>query len=123
MIDPESAFEMLFDLTMMQRSELTTLEGGLLLRHHPKAVCSGRCPLHFPTDHAMATWPMKWNDARGIMERVCGHGVAHADPDDLKVWRLSALYAAHECDGCCFDVDYWSQGLEDSGGSTRSMTP
>lgn len=114
--------DMLFEAEMLSRSEMTYLPEGLL-RHHPKVVCSGRCPLHFPTNHPMSSWPLHWNDQRGIMERTCEHGINHADPDDLKVWRLTSLYAAHMCDGCCAEVDYWSQELRppEAGGHTEAV--
>lgn len=30
----------------------------------------------------MREWPMNWRSDRGIMERICPHGVGHIDPDD-----------------------------------------
>jgi hypothetical protein len=73
---------------------------GQYIRHHEKERCSGRCPLHAPTDHAMVTWPMHWREDRQMMMRRCRHGMDHPDPDDRKL-RVSAGYGIHACCGCC----------------------
>lgn len=72
--------------------------------HNPNA-CAGRgCAIHnHPSDHPLKDAPMIWKNARGILERLCQHGVGHPDYD-------SALYLTsigaeaqniHACDGCC----------------------
>jgi hypothetical protein len=73
--------------------------GQVLNRIHPDATCSGRCPIHAPSNHHMATWPLHWNEAFSFMERACGHGLFHPDPDDIKVRALGQ--DRHRCDGCC----------------------
>lgn len=54
----------------------------------------------------MNLWPQNWRSDRGIMERICEHGVGHPDPDDPKAGNK--YEAVHGCDGCCarpFDLD------------------
>lgn len=51
----------------------------------------------------MKTWPQNWREDKGVMERICPHGVGHPDPDDaaylIKMDR--AYLTIHGCDGCC----------------------
>jgi len=51
----------------------------------------------------MKTWPQNWRDDKGVMERICPHGVGHPDPDDvvylIKIGR--EYLTVHGCDGCC----------------------
>ena len=69
---------------------------GQVLRVHRKKDCVGpHCPIHNPSDHHMKDWPTHWRADRGIMERVCEHGVGHPDPDD------AFADGVHGCDGCC----------------------
>lgn len=75
---------------------------------HSVVDCDGRpCPLHNRSDHHMRTWPQHWRDDRGLMERICVHGVGHPDPDHLAsvTARFGASTATadavHGCDGCC----------------------
>jgi hypothetical protein len=55
----------------------------------------------------MREWQRLWRYDRGLMERICPHGVGHPDPDHLDhVRRLRGDKAAvtesvHGCDGCC----------------------
>jgi len=73
---------------------------------HDAKLCEGRgCAIHnHPSDHALKNAPMLWREDRGILERICQHGVGHPDYD-------SAIYLAsigqevenvHGCDGCCY---------------------
>lgn len=74
-----------------------------LVNVHPPERCAGRaCVVHNPSDHHMVGWPLNWRDDRGIMERVCPHGIGHPDPDDL-AYRVSIRRGGdvHGCDGCC----------------------
>jgi hypothetical protein len=68
---------------------------GVLRNVHSEERCAGEvCVMHNPSDHHMRDWPYNWRDDRGLMERICPHGVGHPDPDvrgDL----------THGCDGCC----------------------
>ena len=80
---------------------------GSLTRTHRVSACAGRgCAIHnHPSDHPLMDAPLNWRDDRGILERICEHGVGHPDHD-------SALYLSsiglgiqniHGCDGCCGD--------------------
>ena len=51
---------------------------------------------------------MNWREDRGILERLCMHGIGHPDRD-------SALYLesigkseenVHGCDGCCGGMEF-----------------
>ena len=75
-----------------------------LLKTHDETQCSGEhCCIHNPSDHHMRTWPLNWRDDKGVMERVCQHGVGHPDPDDAAHnIRIGREYlTVHGCDGCC----------------------
>lgn len=71
---------------------------------HPRSACAGRhCVVHNPSDHHMRDWRLNWRGDRGLMERLCPHGVGHPDPDDL-AYQVSigqTWQSAHTCDGCC----------------------
>lgn len=73
------------------------LLGGEKLLAHRVSACIPPCAIHGPSDHHMATWRQHWRGDRGIIERICPHGVGHPDPD--------GIYAdgdtVHGCDGCC----------------------
>ena len=73
---------------------------GATIRAHAKADCDGPpCPLHHRTDHHMRSFPQVWRDDRGLMERICPHGIGHPDPDDRKA--SDPVEGMHGCDGCC----------------------
>lgn len=65
------------------------------------------CSIHNPTDPNKDTMPTHWRGDRGLMERICEHGVGHPDQDHLN-W-LARTYGVHKaydegvhgCDGCC----------------------
>lgn len=65
--------------------------------HKPSKCVGDHCVIHRPSDHNMRSWPTHWRDDRGLMERICPHGVGHPDPDDTNLDHV------HGCDGCCFD--------------------
>lgn len=91
--------------------ELWWMNGAVLGNVHPASACAGRpCCLHNPSDHALRDAPLRWRNDRGICERVCEHGVAHDDPDDLAYRRSIGRQASgvHGCDGCC-DVEPWCE--------------
>lgn len=77
---------------------------------HPKENCRGEhCVIHSPSDHHMKSWPTHWRGDRGIMERICKHGVGHPDPDDL-AFRVAngedeLTGALHGCCGCCIEKE------------------
>ena len=70
---------------------------------HNHTECAGRpCTIHNRTDHHMRSFPQHWRSDRGIMERICPHGVGHPDPDSP--WENDSHEWIHGCDGCCFDA-------------------
>lgn len=93
---------------MLEDLETNTLVGGQILNTHTRAACWGYwCPVHYPSPHHMRDWPQNWRSDRGIIERMCPHGIGHPDPDDPKV--KDRYEYVHGCDGCCarvFDVEY-----------------
>jgi hypothetical protein len=72
---------------------------------HSIDVCAGRtCPVHNPSDHPLAAAPLRYRQGRaGLLDRVCGHGLAHPDPDATAHFAAADGRAAgpHRCDGCC----------------------
>jgi hypothetical protein len=82
--------------------EIIGMRTGPPLIVHSPDVCTGRhCCIHNPSEHPLNGSPLNW---RGhVMERVCGHGVGHPDPDD-RAWRRQTgrpTADVHGCDGCC----------------------
>lgn len=84
-------------------------------KFHPKQWCElTRCCLHNPSDHPLKTAPLWWRADRGIMERICAHGVGHPDPDGMAYARGKGSddFGTHGCDGCCSkkteEVAAWS---------------
>ena len=74
----------------------TTGTGQVLQRVHARTdSCLTGCVIHAPSAHRMTAYPTHWREDRGIMERICPHGVGHPDPDG----RYGD--AVHGCDGCC----------------------
>ena len=77
---------------------------------HDPALCEGQvCPVHHPTRHHLRHLPRHWRWDRGMLERICEHGVGHPDPDQVAAWKhvyasdpeqVCAL-SVHGCDGCC----------------------
>ena len=84
---------------------------GQLVYVHSKEDCSGNCCIHNPSNHHMKDWPTHWRDDRGLMERICPHGIGHPDPDDIEYKRkhlgdkVAQVESVHGCDGCC---DRWN---------------
>ena len=81
---------------------------GQYLHVHAKEDCKGEhCAIHNPSKHVMNDFPTHWRGDRGLMERICPHGVGHPDPDDIAFKRalkgeVFAHYeAVHGCCGCC----------------------
>lgn len=71
---------------------------------HEKDECDGLCPIHNPSDHSMRDFPLHWRADRGLMERICPHGVGHPDPDHMaRVERLRGkeFADAEAIHGCC----------------------
>ena len=81
---------------------MTSIPHGLIT--HSEDKCAGEhCCIHTPSDHHMRDWPMHWRADKGVMERICPHGVGHPDPDDAAYWdRIGKGHKnIHGCDGCC----------------------
>lgn len=78
-------------------SEIVTLEGGQRISGvHSASLCAGRpCTVHNRTDHHMRSFPQNFREDRGIMERICPHGIGHPDVDEINPDGV------HGCDGCC----------------------
>lgn len=77
---------------------------GVLSNVHPETQCAGRpCVVHNPSDHHMRDWDLNWRDDRGLMERICPHGVGHPDPDTAAFHEQQgqSWMNVHGCDGCC----------------------
>lgn len=67
---------------------------------HSEHLCAGSpCTIHNRTNHSMRSFPQHWREDRGIMERICTHGVGHPDPDSS--WEKGDANWVHGCDGCC----------------------
>lgn len=87
--------------------------GQRIHRTHDPRNCEGRgCSIHHPSDHAMRSFRTHWRDDRGLMERICEHGVGHPDPDHMAFLREmveagkisqenASAEGVHGCDGCC----------------------
>jgi hypothetical protein len=67
--------------------------------HSPNQCAGENCTIHNMSDHHMRTWPQHWRSDRGIMERICSHGIGHPDPDNP--WSNDDSNWIHGCDGCC----------------------
>ena len=87
------------------RTRIARLENSdeVLLSVHEAGSCLGEhCTIHHRSDHPMRSFPQRWRSDRGLMERICPHGVGHPDPDDyLLTGPSGAAQAVHGCDGCC----------------------
>lgn len=75
---------------------------------HSHLKCEGQtCCIHNPSDHLMKDWRQHWRADRGLMERLCVHGVGHPDPDDIafkartRGEESAGWESVHGCDGCC----------------------
>lgn len=89
-------------LKLKANTEKYTLFGTdrVLINVHPGSRCRGDyCSVHNHSNHHMKSWPQNWRDDRGMMERICAHGVGHPDPDDPSPDKV------HGCDGCCRKLD------------------
>ena len=69
---------------------------------HSPTKCAGQtCTIHNRSNHTMRAFPQHWREDRGIMERICSHGVGHPDPDSP--WPNDSHEWIHGCDGCCVE--------------------
>lgn len=97
-------------MTLLYRQadgSLTNAEGtgGLVNVHAPNPECyTYGCVIHSPSYSHMMDWQLLWRDDRGLMERLCPHGVGHPDLDSAD-WAtrhgLGRAHNTHGCDGCC----------------------
>ena len=80
---------------------------GELKSVHPARACAARgCAIHnHPSDHPLNDAPLNWRDDRGILERICEHGIGHPDHDSALYLKSIGLgiQNVHGCDGCCRD--------------------
>ena len=92
--------------------------GEVLVSVHDPQRCAGRsCTIHNRSEHGMRDLPQHWREDRGIMERVCAHGVGHPDPDNP--WNHGDPRWLHGCDGCCGEQ---ARSGESPQGATEQQT-
>lgn len=93
------------------RDLIATHTDQTVVTHGPDTCVGYHCCVHSPSDHRLRDRPLHWRGDRGIMERICEHGVGHPDPDGLDhIARTRGEHAMrnesfHGCDGCCFEPD------------------
>ena len=79
--------------------------GQTLIGVHDEESCAKQqgCSVHRPSDNHMKGWSQNWRDDRGMMERICDHGIGHPDLDDVKFHGTmkDGFDFTHGCDGCC----------------------
>lgn len=78
--------------------------GTLTNTHDPRACASKGCAVHNrPSAHALDSAPLNWRTDRGILERICKHGVGHPDYDASLYLQSIGMDSenVHGCDGCC----------------------
>ena len=82
-----------------------SLDGKNFLQTHVinEECATGYCVVHNPSKNVMSDFPYNWRTDRGIMERICSHGIGHPDIDSAaflsKIGRSDEN--VHGCDGCC----------------------
>lgn len=80
-------------------------DGYRLTNVHDPKRCMGRgCAIHgHPGPHPLREHPLNWRVDRGILERICDHGVGHPDADAVEFQRMIGQSSAnvHGCCGCC----------------------
>ena len=58
---------------------------GQIINVHEEKDCKGKnCVILNPSDHLMKDWPTHWRDDRGLMERLCPHGVGSFPPPSIR---------------------------------------
>jgi len=91
----------------MERVQLENSDVYLMV--HDSDQCNGQqCTIHNMSDHSMRSFPQHWRTDRGIMERICTHGIGHPDPDEYRITELKET-SVHGCDGCCGSVEWDKQ--------------
>ena len=90
--------------------ELVSPEGDYILRTHAasNACWENGCVIHNPSKNAMSDFPLNWREDRGIMERICPHGVGHPDFDSAAYFDRNGMshMNVHGCCsyGCCAEI-------------------
>lgn len=92
--------------------DLIALESKIILKTHGAAVCKSdrddghACCIHGPSAHPLVGATLYWDVNRGLMERICAHGVHHPDPDHVAFLtrKIGHISISHRCDGCCVDM-------------------
>lgn len=87
-------------LVSERRHQLENSDEVLTFVHAEDACVGDSCTIHRMSDHSMRSFPQHWRADRGIMERICPHGIGHPDPDDYRVNQYE-YERVHGCDGCC----------------------
>jgi len=85
---------------MMQYAPLENSTVQLLAHETDECMDANVCSIHNRTNHHMRGFKQFYRFDRGIMERICTHGVGHPDPDDYKILNGTDK-GVHGCDGCC----------------------
>ena len=77
-------------------------DGYVLANTHNPKLCKGRgCAIHnHPSDHPLKEAPLNWREDRGILERICKHGVCHPDLD-AALYLASIGKGVENVHGCC----------------------
>lgn len=98
------------------KPEYVTGTGQKLWRVHLKQDCQHRiCDIHNPPKGLPESdWPTHWRSDRGLMERICPHGIGHPtkahmeflkEMDAVRGTENAKWEGIHGCDGCC-GVDF-----------------
>lgn len=81
---------------------------------HDPSLCADRgCVIHnHPSDHPLKDARLNWREDRGILERICSHGIGHPDHDSaLYLESIGQGYEnVHGDDGCCLIPGGWNEG-------------
>lgn len=97
----------------------TEFRGGHLTHVHDPRDCQGRgCAIHnHPSAHKLRNAPLNWRGDRGILERICAHGVGHPDWDAAQyLVSIGRGYeSVHGCDGCCLEVNTINPQFDEKG--------
>lgn len=99
-------------LRAANKPEYVTGTGQKLWRVHLKQDCMHRiCDIHNPPQGLPESdWPTHWRADRGLMERICPHGIGHPtkahmeflkEMDAVRGTENAKWEGIHGCDGCC----------------------
>lgn len=108
------------------KPEYVTGTGQKLWRVHLKQDCQHRiCDIHNPPQGIPESdWPTHWRADRGLMERICPHGIGHPtkahmeflkEMDAVRGTENAKWEGIHGCDGCCAgNYDLYNEACEDA---------